>query len=125
MNDTTATTPDATIAALRSFERAPLLIAGGTDKELVFGDFAREINQRVARLYLLPGSATNELIPLLDAERVAITLVGSMEDAVRGAAKYAQQGDVVLLSPGAASFGLFVNEFDRGAAFVRAVKKLS
>jgi UDP-N-acetylmuramoylalanine--D-glutamate ligase len=47
-----------------------------------------------------------------------------MKEAVASAAKKARPGDRVLLSPGAASFGLFKNEFDRGEQFVREVKRL-
>jgi len=51
-------------------------------------------------------------------------LVKTMDEAVRGAAKAATEGDTVLLSPGAASFGAFQNEFDRGEQFVEAVKRV-
>jgi len=47
-----------------------------------------------------------------------------MKEAVKKASSLAQKGDIVLLSPGAASFNLFENEFDRGNQFVKAVKKL-
>ena len=47
-----------------------------------------------------------------------------MQEAVKEAAKMAKRGDIVLLSPGAASFGLFQNEFDRGEQFVKAVNVL-
>jgi UDP-N-acetylmuramoylalanine--D-glutamate ligase len=50
--------------------------------------------------------------------------VESMDKAVELAKSVAQEGDVVLLSPGSASFGLFTNEFDRGDKFREAVKKL-
>jgi len=47
-----------------------------------------------------------------------------MREAVKKAARLAQKGDIVLLSPGAASFNLFKNEFDRGEQFKEAVKNL-
>ncbi len=125
VNDTTATTPDATIAALKSFTEPILLIAGGTDKKLEYTQLAHSITTNtVKELILLPGSATDILLPLLDLEKVNVSLVGSMKDAVVYATAHADKGDVVLLSPGAASFGIFTNEFDRGARFVRAVKEL-
>lgn len=128
INDTTATTPDATIAALRRFKRVGILIAGGTDKKLVFDELAREIARRVRVLILLPGTATDRLLPLLQrgetGELLKILPVYSMSTAVRAASRLARRSDSVLLSPGGTSFGLFKNEFDRGAQFVRAVKKL-
>jgi UDP-N-acetylmuramoylalanine--D-glutamate ligase len=124
INDTTATTPDATIAALRVFpSQKTVLITGGTDKKLFFGELAREA-LKVKALVLLPGSATDKLRPLLDRNNVSYADVRSMKEAVASAAKKARPGDRVLLSPGAASFGLFKNEFDRGEQFVREVKRL-
>ena len=124
INDTTATTPDATIAALRVFpSQKTVLITGGTDKKLFFGELAREA-LKVKALVLLPGSATDKLRPLLDRNNVSYADVRSMKEAVASAAKKARPGDRVLLSPGASSFGLFKNEFDRGEQFVREVKRL-
>lgn len=118
VNDTTATTPDATIAALRRFGKVGVLIAGGTDKNLRFHDVVHDIKRRVRVLILLPGTATVKMIKGIKME---IVPVNSMPDAVRAAAEHARRGEVVLLSPGAASFGLFKNEFDRGNQFVREV----
>lgn len=122
-NDTTATAPDAAIAALKSFDRRPIVIAGGVDKKLPYGSMARAFQQGAKRVVFLPGSATKKLlrrwkksIPYLEAQ--------SMEEAVQKAAALASPGDVVVLSPGAASFNLFLHEFDRGERFVRAVRSL-
>ncbi len=54
----------------------------------------------------------------------SIEVVDSMEKAVALARKFAEKGNVVLLSPGASSFGLFSNEFDRGEKFREAVRGL-
>lgn len=121
-NDTAATTPDATIAALQSFSEKSILIAGGTDKKLLFGTLARTIRARTKKLILLPGTATEKLKKLLGT--FPYTEVKSMVAAVREANTGTKPGDVVLLSPGAASFGLFQHEFDRGDQFIAAVKKL-
>ncbi|NTW27045.1 MAG: UDP-N-acetylmuramoyl-L-alanine--D-glutamate ligase [Candidatus Moranbacteria bacterium] len=128
-NDTAATIPDAAISALSAFEKPIVLIAGGTDKNLDFTDFAKEIMEKTKDVILLQGNATEKLLDKLkkvaSAEFVDnIEVVDSMEKAILSAQKKAQQGDVVLLSPGAASFGLFANEFDRGDKFREAVKKL-
>jgi UDP-N-acetylmuramoylalanine--D-glutamate ligase len=130
LNDTTATSPDGTIAALRRFGvgvKKIVLIAGGRDKELDFRAMAKEIKKRVAALVLFDGTASEKLIKELKrvgAEFDMIPVVKDMKTAVRLAASEATRGDIVLLSPGAASFGLFQNEFDRGAQFVKAVKAL-
>lgn len=131
VNDTTATTPDATIAALRTFGKVGVLIAGGTDKKLRFHDVVHDITRRVRVLVLLPGTATDRLRQLISplfppykGEGKGVIHVQSMRDAVRAAALHVRRGEIVLLSPGAASFGLFKNEFDRGAQFVREVKML-
>lgn len=126
INDTTATTPDALIAALRAC--APkrgrlILIAGGSDKELPFGDAARAMKKQVSALVLLPGTGTDRLHNALSQNkfRAPTIHVDDMHSAVRAAAAVATRGDVVLLSPACASFGLFQNEFDRGDQFRKAV----
>ena len=139
-NDTTATTPEATIAALRSFSRPVairekniILIAGGTDKKLNFKELAKEIlkpvrcSGRVKLLILLPGTATKKLEKAIRLQRTSpkltkkiqllIIKVKNMKQAVSEASKRAGKGDIVLLSPGCASFGLFQHEFDRGKRF--------
>lgn len=123
-NDTTATTPDATIAAINSFNRAPILICGGTDKKLVFNQLAEIINKRIKKLVLLPGTATELMKRLLHLKRLEVNEAKSMKEAVESALKMAHKGDIILLSPGAASFGLFKNEFDRGDQFNKIVKHL-
>lgn len=123
-NDTTATTPDATIAAIKSFDRAPILICGGTDKKLVFNELAGLINKRIKKLVLLPGTATEILKKQLNLKRLKVHEAKSMKEAVQSALEMSQQGDIILLSPGAASFGLFKNEFDRGDQFNKIAKHL-
>jgi UDP-N-acetylmuramoylalanine--D-glutamate ligase len=131
INDTTATSPDGAIAALRAltdkaFHGKIVLIAGGTDKKLVFGEWAKEVRKRVARLVLFDGTATVKMEAALKKAGGFKSTVGArnMKEAVRLAAGMAKKGDIVLLSPGCASFGLFINEFDRGDQFVRAVRRM-
>lgn len=128
-NDTAATIPDAAISALEAFEQPIILIAGGTDKNLDFKKFAKKIVQKTKHVILLKGTATEKIID--EIKKIAgddfvqlIEVVGSMDEAVLIAQKKAQKNDVVVLSPGAASFGLFLNEFDRGDKFREAVKNL-
>lgn len=128
INDTTATMPDATIAALKSVSEKPLiLILGGSDKALEFENLAKQIaNQKnLTHLIWLPGTATErmqqQILPHTTAQSHDAE---NMNEAVTVAARIAQSGDIVILSPGATSFGLFLHEFDRGDAFIEAVRSL-
>lgn len=128
-NDTAATIPQAACSALRAFEQPIVLIAGGADKNLEFEDFGKDIAEKTKRVILLKGNATEKILVQLKKNASVeflqeIEIVDSMEKAVLLAKKVAEKGDVVLLSPGAASFGLFNNEFDRGEKFREAVKGL-
>lgn len=125
VNDTSATAPAATIAALDVLiPRANTLhlIAGGADKQADLHDLAKTIAGSGARVLLLDGSATPDLRQLIEEAGGSIEGVfGSMADCVRAAVGEAQPGDIVALSPGCASFGMFRNEFDRGGQFAAAV----
>jgi len=127
-NDTTATMPDAVVAAIESFSQTFLdsklvFICGGQDKGLDFSELAEEIRGKSVSLVLLPGTASDKLRQELgDYKKIENVL--SMEEAVSCAQKMSDRGDVVVLSPGAASFNLFKNEFDRGDRFVEFVKKI-
>lgn len=131
INDTTATTPDATIAAIKTLKAKSLklkaskniiLIFGGSDKKLEYKEAAFVINKFTKLVVLLPGTAEKKIKKSLRG--VELVEVKSMDQAVKTAYKLAQKGDIVLLSPGATSFGLFKNEFDRGEQFVKVVKNL-
>ncbi len=128
INDSTATMPDATIAALRSLAGKPLiLILGGSDKRLQFAELAEEIGQADIRsLIWLPGTATERMQALIGPKtRAAQYWAQSMIEAVHKAHDEAKAGDTVLLSPGATGFGLFQHEFDRGEKFRSAVEQLA
>lgn len=134
VNDTTATIPEAAVAAVirfRALAKPPhrlILIAGGSDKNLDFTPLAAAIARHVDCLILLPGNGTEKLKKALQKTKGVRAWVwheaSSMPDAVSAAFAAAAKGDWIVLSPGAASFGLFVNEFDRGDQFRKEVKKL-
>ncbi|MBU1075073.1 UDP-N-acetylmuramoyl-L-alanine--D-glutamate ligase [Patescibacteria group bacterium] len=124
-NDTAATMPDATIAALRSFPKKVVLIAGGVDKELSYFQLANAIKKHARVLVLLPGSATEKLKLYLDKNKTSYTESKTLQQAVETAYNLANETDSILFSPGAASFNLFENEFDRGEKFRKIVKKLT
>ncbi len=128
INDTTSTTPVSGVAAIESVgSRRILLIAGGADKKLDLTSYAEKITEGVEHVALLDGTATNKL------RRAIIELGGSdkiigtykdMEAATSDLFDLAKEGDVILLSPGCASFGLFANEFHRGEIFMDIVHRL-
>lgn len=127
VNDTAATGPDAVLAALRRFhgEKAGdiVLIAGGVNKKLDYHAVAEEIVKTCKAVFLLPGDASDAIAVVL-GKQIPVTRVESMADAVQSARKVAEGGDTVLLSPGAASFNVFRNEFERGEQFREEVRNL-
>lgn len=125
INDTSATSPDATLAAMAIYPRG-VYILGGTDKSLDMNPLAQKITAQDISVVFLPGSATIKLQKLLRRYkyRRPLVTVQSMSSAVRTAIAMAQPGQEIILSPGAASFGLFVHEFDRGDKFNQSVQNL-
>ena len=126
-NDTTATTPEAVMAAMESLKENKgkiILIGGGADKNLEYGGYAKTVKKYVKALILFRGAASNKIISSLGKTKFPTEIVDSMKKAIEITKINAKKGDIVLLSPGAASFGVFKNEFDRGGQFNKAVKKL-
>jgi UDP-N-acetylmuramoylalanine--D-glutamate ligase len=123
VNDSQATIPMAAIASIEAFAPAPLvLIAGGRGKGLDYTDVA-EAAVRRARAAILIGESADELEELIGG-RIAVWRARGMEEAVAIAAGLAGPGEVVLLSPAAASFDMFTDYAARGDAFRRAVAEL-
>ena len=121
-NDNNATTPEATIAALRAVGAGKnvMLIMGGSDKGLDMSTLLYEIAKSCKRTILLAGSGTDRIAPLMQD----YSIYDSLEAAVREAAASASAGDVILFSPAFASFGMFTNEYDRNDRFMRIVASL-
>lgn len=123
--DTTATMPDAVVAALRALEKDKniILIAGGADKnspDASIKELARVIEEKCKTVLLLKGSGTERLKTFLSQGDVH----DSLDSAFAKTQELADAGDIVLLSPGFASFGMFTNEYDRGERFVTLVRAL-
>ncbi len=121
-NDTNATTPDALIAALKAlYGKSIILIAGGNDKNLDYKEMVNLMEKKVKALILIKGTATDKIISYLSEP---VEVVSNMKEAFIKARSFSKKDDIVLLCPGAASFGVFKNEYDRGEQFIKLVKKL-
>jgi UDP-N-acetylmuramoylalanine--D-glutamate ligase len=130
-NDSAATIPHAAAAAVHALEPPVVLITGGTDKNLDFTPL-REVARVPARILLLEGTATEKIRSILERDGIPYGgpypgLREAVEAAMESALSLTSSGrDVsVLLSPGCASFGMFLNEFDRGRKFKSIVAELT
>jgi UDP-N-acetylmuramoylalanine--D-glutamate ligase len=124
-NDSFATTPEAAITALKSFKEPIVLLAGGADKKSNFGQLARIIKRKVKFVILLAGNSTPRIrkeLAELNYSKNKIFLTGNIKMAVKKAREIARSGDIVLLSPACASFGMFKNYKERGSLFKEAVR---
>ena len=118
VDDSKATNPSAVEAALQTFARPIVLIAGGRAKNTKFEAMGAMIDAR-AKAVVLIGEAADAIAQ--HVRRVPVARVDSMERAVAEARALASDGDVVLLSPGCASFDMFDSAEDRGERFAAAV----
>jgi UDP-N-acetylmuramoylalanine--D-glutamate ligase len=122
-NDTAATIPEAAEAAVTAFEKPPVLVCGGSDKNLDLSPLVKAA-ARAKAVILLEGTGSRKLVPLLKAEGIPWQgPFDSLEGAVKAALEAAESGDRVVLSPGCASFGMFLNEFDRGKKWKEEIVK--
>ena len=125
-NDSIASAPERVIAALKSFAEPIVLLAGGRDKNLPWAEFARLVHDRVKHVVLF-GEAGSLILQALEAADMAparFTLCATLAEAVRAAAGQSERGDVVLLSPGCASFDEFRDFAERGEKFREWVRAL-
>lgn len=125
-NDATSTTPDAMIVAIDAFvgERDVVLIAGGADKELDYGAWAQYAVKHTKSICLIPGDATQKMVKALKKYHYRPIVAPTLRSALECAITIAQPGDNIVFSPGAASFNMFRNEFDRGEQFNVLVQNL-
>lgn len=121
VNDSKATNPAAAAAALASFEEPTVLILGGSEKETDFAEMLPLLPR--CRAVVCQGEAGPRIFRFLKKSRVEtkVCLVQDLASAVSEASKLARTGDVVLLSPGCASFDQFVGYAERGLAFAGLV----
>lgn len=128
VNDSIATSPERSMAALNSFDAPIVLLLGGRDKQLPWGDLARLAAQKCKAVICFGefGPTIARRIHEARGPRDAphIELVDDLPKAVRSAARSAQVGDVVLLSPGCTSFDTYQDFAERGDHFREMVKGL-
>lgn len=122
INDSKSTNPDSLKVALKSFTRPVILIAGGLAKDTEYGHLRPLISERVKGLILI-GEASKTLLGSWSGT-VPIWSEEWMENAVARARSEAEPGDVVLLSPGCASFDQYTNFEERGEHYRKLVKEL-
>jgi UDP-N-acetylmuramoylalanine--D-glutamate ligase len=125
-NDSTATTPESTIAALRSLESPIWLLAGGKNKGFDFQPLAAEIERRAGGAAFF-GAAGPELhrCVVAGSPKLPCVVVETMEEALRWCWSQSRPGDAIVLSPACASTDQFRNFQDRGQRFVELVRHLT
>lgn len=124
VNDSIATTPERTIAGLRSFDEPIVLLLGGREKHLPLDGLAREAAER-CRAVVCFGEARELLAEAIRGAGIAAAAVEGLRDAVETAEAAARPGDVVLLSPACTSFDAYENFERRGDDFRTLVGALT
>jgi len=128
-NNSIASAPERTIAVIHAFEEPLVLMLGGRDKNLPWEELMRLVNERVDHVVIF-GEAADKIQKTIDSlglgkKRFTLSRANGLQEAVRQAAKVAEAGDVVLLSPGGTSFDEFKDFEERGERFVTWVRELS
>jgi len=123
VDDSKATTPESARVGMEAFGRGVVLIAGGYDKH-VDPEVLLKAIRTGTRAVVLMGATAEALARALEGSGPPVERAKDMDDAVRRAARLAKAGDVVLLSPGHASWDMFASYEHRGDAFRRAAESL-
>ncbi len=124
-NDSFATTPEAAITALEAFDKPIIWIGGGADKGSSFAKLASKLKKKTKAAILFKGKGTQRIIAELKKVKYPqnkIKIVNNMPAAIKQAQKFAQAGDIILLSPACASFGIFKNYKERGELFKKITR---
>jgi UDP-N-acetylmuramoylalanine--D-glutamate ligase len=128
-NDSIATAPERTMAALRSFQEPVVLLLGGRDKNLPWDELVELVRER-ARHIALFGEAATMIKRKLETHRdipepYTLSVNSTLQEAILSAQKAAKPGDVVLLSPGCTSYDAFIDFEERGEKFRQWVNTLT
>lgn len=126
-DDSFGTTPETAIVAIQAFKESKVVILGGSDKGASYEDLAAAVRDNNVREVLLIGDQAPRIQAALEAVGFTAFEPGgeTMPEIVEKARGRAEEGDIVLLSTGCASFGMFKNYKDRGDQFKQAVRALS
>jgi len=133
-NDSKSTTPESTIAAVKSFDKPVILLVGGSEKHAKFRRMSKEIIKKCRAVFVfgqtknrIAGSIKKRL--RLAKEKVLnedkVLVIDDLGEAFKGAEEISQKGDIIILSPACASFDQFANFEERGDKFKNMVKKLA
>lgn len=132
VNDSIATTPDRTVASLTSFDGPVVLIAGGYDKGIPYEELGDAAVRHRLRALVLMGQTSTKIEAAIASAAARLgeapppfLWVDGLEQAVVEAWRVARRGDVVLLSPASASYGMFADFEERGRHFKQAVARLT
>lgn len=129
INDSIGTSPTRTLAGLHALSVKPIVIAGGYDKHLSFDSLGDELCRRSKRVFLT-GDTAEKIRQAVCSSRyfaqsgVEVTVIQDFRETVLAAAKSAEPGDIVLLSPACAAFDRFKNFEERGKYFKKIVMEL-
>lgn len=128
-NDSASSSPTRTISGINAFDEELILIAGGYDKNLDYTPLAKPVLDKVKTLILM-GQTSGKIFEAVKKESetqnkdIKIHMCNSLEEVVNTARRVAKPGQVVLFSPGSASFDMFKNAYDRGNQFKGLVNKI-
>jgi UDP-N-acetylmuramoylalanine--D-glutamate ligase len=128
-NDSIATAPERSMAAIRAFDEPIVLLLGGRDKYLPWEELMQLVSARVDHVVLF-GEAAEKIQKTMDSlglreKRFTVSRADGLQEAIIRAAQIAEAGDVVLLSPGGTSFDEFKDFAERGERFRTWVQELS
>ena len=126
-DDSFGTTPETAIVAVQAFDQPKVVILGGSDKEAAFDELGKVVATNNVKSVVLIGDTAPKIRQSLSAAGYDKIIDGgtTMASIMQAVQSVAAPGDIVLLSTGCASFGLFKNYKDRGEQFKQAVQSLA
>ena len=129
-NDNNATTPQALVAGLQAVgtpeKSNVILVAGGADKGIDLAPLVPVIQRYCKQLFLIPGTGTDRLIEALKNDTATAGMYRTyptLSEAVKAGLAFGEPGDLLLFSPGFASFGQYANEYERNDVFMKEITK--
>lgn len=127
-DDSYGTTPASSAAAMRAFEQPKVMILGGSSKGASFDELGKAAVDSNVKVVIAIGDEAEKIEAVMRSNNIVVFNIGkqvSMAEIVSIATAQATPGDVVILSPACASFGMFKSYTDRGEQFTAAVNNLA